>query len=149
MLAIDEYRWIAFPDELTRFQTLCKRFELEVETAIVDVDQPFDLGQFDVVLFLQVLYHLQNPVLALKQVCNATKKWLLVDSMVLGSNEGPAELRVFWSVKPVLWPNAQFVERLLALYGMKFVRLFDIDDTNQEVIKLGLRPHRMAWRCWR
>jgi tRNA (mo5U34)-methyltransferase len=40
------------------------------------------LGTFDVVLFLGVLYHLPNPLLALERVASVTKDMLIVETVV-------------------------------------------------------------------
>ena len=44
---------------------------------------PARIGQFDIVLFLGVLYHLKHPLLALERVCSVTKDLAAVDSFVL------------------------------------------------------------------
>ena len=44
--------------------------------------RPDDLGVFDVVLFLGVLYHLKNPVLALERVCAMSRDLVCVESFV-------------------------------------------------------------------
>jgi len=44
---------------------------------------PAALGQFDVVLFLGVLYHLKHPLLALERVCSVTKSFAAVESFAL------------------------------------------------------------------
>jgi hypothetical protein len=44
---------------------------------------PVVLGQFDVVLFLGVLYHLKHPLLALERVCAVTKSFAAVESFAL------------------------------------------------------------------
>jgi tRNA (mo5U34)-methyltransferase len=43
---------------------------------------PERLGTFDVVLFLGVLYHLPNPLLALERVASVTKHLLIVETVV-------------------------------------------------------------------
>ena len=42
-----------------------------------------DLGQFDITLFLGVLYHLKHPLLALEILANVTKGILVVESAIL------------------------------------------------------------------
>jgi tRNA (mo5U34)-methyltransferase len=44
---------------------------------------PARLGQFDVVLFLGVLYHLKHPLLALERVCSVTKSFAAFESFAL------------------------------------------------------------------
>ena len=43
---------------------------------------PAELGRFDIVLFLGVLYHLRHPLLALERVCELTTDVALVESFV-------------------------------------------------------------------
>jgi tRNA (mo5U34)-methyltransferase len=44
---------------------------------------PAKVGQFDVVLFLGVLYHLKHPLLALERVCSVTTDFAAVESFAL------------------------------------------------------------------
>jgi tRNA (mo5U34)-methyltransferase len=44
---------------------------------------PQRVGQFDIVLFMGVLYHLKHPLLALERVCALTRDMAAVDSFVL------------------------------------------------------------------
>jgi tRNA (mo5U34)-methyltransferase len=41
------------------------------------------LGQFNIVLFLGVLYHLRHPLLALEQICEVTTEYALIESHVI------------------------------------------------------------------
>jgi len=43
---------------------------------------PGNVGQFDIVLFLGVLYHLKHPILGLERVCAITKEMALIESHV-------------------------------------------------------------------
>jgi tRNA (mo5U34)-methyltransferase len=51
---------------------------------------PAKLGQFDLVLFLGVLYHLKHPLLALERVCSMTKDFAAVESFALTRRYLPA-----------------------------------------------------------
>jgi tRNA (mo5U34)-methyltransferase len=57
--------------------------------------RPADLGQFDIVLFLGVLYHLKHPMLALDRVCALAKDLVCVESFVTDDGRDP-------NLKPVL-----------------------------------------------
>lgn len=48
------------------------------------------LGQFDIVLFLGVLYHVKHPLLALEKVCELTKETAFIESYVTGETGTPA-----------------------------------------------------------
>ena len=57
-----------------------ERLASQVDYRVFDV---YDLsagnvGQFDIVLFLGVLYHLKHPLLGLEKVCALTKSWSMV-----------------------------------------------------------------------
>ena len=48
-----------------------------------------DLGYFDIVLFLGVLYHVKHPLLALENVCGMTLEMACVESFVIDRGEDP------------------------------------------------------------
>jgi hypothetical protein len=50
--------------------------------------RPADLGHFDVVLFLGVLYHLKHPLLALERVCGVSRDLVCVESFVTDDAAG-------------------------------------------------------------
>jgi len=49
---------------------------------------PRTVGQFDIVLFMGVLYHLKHPLLALERVCAVAREMAAVESFVLGEQHG-------------------------------------------------------------
>ena len=80
--AIDNLRRNLKPDEVKYLDTVNKPFETAKEALRskvvffnMDIEKPdFNiLKDFDVVLFLGVLYHLQNPMLALSNIYNVMK----------------------------------------------------------------------------
>lgn len=55
---------------------------------------PGNVGQFDIVLFLGVLYHLKHPILGLERVCALTKDMALIESHVsLDSGDSSADAK--------------------------------------------------------
>jgi tRNA (mo5U34)-methyltransferase len=68
-----------------RFRDLHKRFNSRIDYRQMDVYDisPQTLGQFDVVLFMGVLYHLKHPLLGLERVCAVTRGMAGIDSFVL------------------------------------------------------------------
>lgn len=56
----------------------------KVDYRILDVMElsPRELGYFDIVLFLGVVYHLKHPLLALEKVCELTRDLAIVESHV-------------------------------------------------------------------
>ena len=57
----------------------------KVDYRIMDVMElsPRELGYFDIVLFLGVLYHLKHPLLALEKVCELTRDLAIVESHIV------------------------------------------------------------------
>jgi hypothetical protein len=53
--------------------------DLEIE--VLDIS-PETVGQFDVVLFLGVLYHMRHPLLALERAASVTRELLTVETLV-------------------------------------------------------------------
>jgi tRNA (mo5U34)-methyltransferase len=53
----------------------------DIDVDVMDLS-PERLGSFNVVLFLGVLYHLPNPLLALERVASVTKDLLIVETVV-------------------------------------------------------------------
>ena len=51
--------------------------------------RPSELGAFDIVLFLGVLYHLKHPLLALERVCAMSKDLVCVESLVVNDGYDP------------------------------------------------------------
>jgi len=50
-----------------------------------------DLGRFELTLFLGVLYHLENPVLCLRNVASLTKELCIIETQVIAEVEGETE----------------------------------------------------------
>jgi len=65
---------------------------------------PARIGQFDVVLFLGVLYHLKHPLLALERVCSVTKTFAAFESFALTDRFLPG-------MQVERYPLLQFFER--------------------------------------
>jgi tRNA (mo5U34)-methyltransferase len=53
----------------------------DVEVEVLDIS-PDTVGEFDVVLFLGVLYHMRHPLLALERMASVTKELLIVETLV-------------------------------------------------------------------
>jgi tRNA (mo5U34)-methyltransferase len=54
------------------------------ELSVYDVTKR-RMGSFDIVFFLGVLYHLRHPLLALEQVCEATRDFAVIETHVIDS----------------------------------------------------------------
>jgi tRNA (mo5U34)-methyltransferase len=82
VVALDSYAWRR-PGGKDGFEyartALASKVE-DVEMEVLDI-APETVGEFDVVLFLGVLYHMRHPLLALERVANVTKERLVVETL--------------------------------------------------------------------
>jgi len=71
--------------QIPSFQQVHRKLKSKVEYRILDFyELAFeDLGKFEVVFFLGVLYHLRHPLLALEIVCGLTTEVAIVESFVI------------------------------------------------------------------
>lgn len=95
-----------------------------VEDKTMDLYQlaPETVGQFDVVLFLGVLYHLKHPLLALERIASVTRELLVVETHA--ALRGRAPMLEFYPEgellgDPTNWfsPNPAAVEGMLKVVG--------------------------------
>ena len=88
---------------------------------------PEKIGTFDVVLFLGVLYHLKNPVLALEKVASVTKELAIIESLYFDKYNDEAVAWFFekdeWKNDPTNWwsPNQKCIEAMTRAAGFKRV----------------------------
>jgi tRNA (mo5U34)-methyltransferase len=112
VVAVDSYAWgknTASPDAplaqtKASFDLAHDVLGSRVETIEADLFdlKPEDLGTFDVVLMLGVLYHLRNPLLGLECLSSLTKELLVVESLV----------DLIWARRPLaaFYPSAVIAE---------------------------------------
>ena len=71
------------PVRKERFELARRALRSSVEDMTMDVlDISPELGRFDIVLFLGVLYHLRHPLLALERLFSVTNELLIIESHV-------------------------------------------------------------------
>ena len=83
------------------------------------------LGSFDIVLFLGVLYHLRHPLLALERVCEVTNEVAVIESHVIDNiMTTPRPIMEFYEIDELAgqydnwWgPNATCVSKLIRSAG--------------------------------
>jgi tRNA (mo5U34)-methyltransferase len=65
---------------------------------------PEDFGTFDLVLFLGVLYHLRDPMLALDRIADVAKDKLILETQAIdeGVLVGPGEFKTLAEINPEL-----------------------------------------------
>jgi tRNA (mo5U34)-methyltransferase len=99
----------------------------DIDIDVMDVS-PERIGQFDVVFFLGVLYHLRHPLLALERIASVTRSLLILETVVdmVGISRPAA---AFYPARelnndPTNWwaPNLPGLHGLLEVAGFTSVR---------------------------
>lgn len=106
---------------------------------------PKKVGEFDLVLFLGVLYHMRHPLLALEKVASVTKKHLILEThtdMFFFSRP----LMRFYPGKelandPTNWfgPNPSCIEAMLKTIGFKKIKLYSTYLSPVQMLRNALR----------
>jgi tRNA (mo5U34)-methyltransferase len=152
---------------LWRYETLPGRrnFDLahaalrsKVEPVVGDFMQmgPAELGTFDVVLFLGVLYHTRNPLAALERVCALTNELAVVETaaVLVPGFEGSPLCRFYEHDElcndPTNWwaPNAKALEGLCRAAGFRRAEVLCVPDeaTLPRGEVYGYRATAHAWK---
>ena len=129
------------------FDFVVDRLSLPATAADIDLDAPnlslANLGKFDVVLFLGVFYHLNDPLAALREVARAAKEVLIVETYVERPLDPLPAMRFyrdgFHGDATNKWgPSVACVSELLKDIG--FARVEDA---------VGSVPDRQIFHAWR
>ncbi len=84
----------AFDGRLENIEEGGRRFpQIHFDQGDIQSERILGLGQFDLVLCFGLLYHLENPLLAIRHLRALTSKVLLLETMCLPTNELKAVLR--------------------------------------------------------
>ncbi|MEP6716435.1 MAG: DUF1698 domain-containing protein [Terriglobia bacterium] len=105
-----------------------------------------DVGTFDIVLFLGVLYHLKHPLLALENVCGMTREMACIESFVTDADPAVPPAMEFYETMELrgqldnwVGPNAACLLAFARTAGFVRVRLESV---------LGERAHVTGFRHW-
>ncbi|HVW86725.1 MAG TPA: class I SAM-dependent methyltransferase, partial [Bryobacteraceae bacterium] len=105
-----------------------------------------DIGTFDIVLFLGVLYHVKHPVLALENVCGMCRDMACIESFVTDPDPNTIPQMEFYETTELrgqldnwVGPNAACLLAFCRTAGFARVRFESA---------LGERAHVTAWRKW-
>jgi tRNA (mo5U34)-methyltransferase len=125
--------WREFGAGKKGFQLARKVLNSQVEDKNIDVLElnPQDIGTFDIVLFLGILYHMKYPLLALEKVASVTEEMLILETHVnLPLCLFPQPLMRFYPTNELSkdvtnWcgPNLAMVKSMLITVGFKEVKL--------------------------
>lgn len=118
----------------------------DVEMALLDLS-PATVGLFDVVLFLNVLYHVRHPLLALEKIFAVTGDLLILETHVdLLDTARPA--MVFYPARefaddPTNWwgPNTALVEAMLRDVGFTKVTVYSQTPRASRIACAVMREH--------
>jgi tRNA (mo5U34)-methyltransferase len=153
VLATDSFAWTGANwstkagFELAR-EALGSRVE-DREVDVLDLD-PADIGEFDVVLCLGVLYHMRHPLLALERVAAVTGGMLILETHVdMTWTRRPAA--AFYpghelGLDPTNWwgPNPEAVVGMLRAVGFRRVDVVTPDSAPYRVARTLRRLPRYA-----
>lgn len=122
-------------EESKNFRYLQRELASKVDYRILDVYEltPEKLGQFDIVLFLGVLYHLKHPLLGLERVCALTRGMAAVQTFV-SPDTGPPAMEFFETTElggqfdNWVAPNVGCLLAMCRTAGFAAVELLDVND---------------------
>jgi tRNA (mo5U34)-methyltransferase len=102
------------------FELARETFGSKVEDLDIDVMDlsPERVGQFDVVFFLGVFYHLRHPLLALERIASVTRKLLIVETVVDMVGIGRPAMAFYPGRELNNDPTNWWAPNLPALHGM-------------------------------
>jgi tRNA (mo5U34)-methyltransferase len=137
VVAADAYVWRHHSSGKAGFEharrALTSRVE-DLEIEVLDIS-PETVGQFDVVLFLGVLYHMRHPLLALEKAASVAKELLVVETLVdLTFLRSPAAAFYPWKLhgdETNWWgPNRAAVLGMLESVGFEHVVAYPVRRLN-------------------
>lgn len=148
VLAIDKchrmFKEGQFLDARTKgFEIAKEILASKVEYKIMDVlDLTPDIGTFDIALCLGLIYHLENPILALKKIASVTKEMVVIESEVLdkGGNIPLAQfIETVYHGDPTVWwiPNRACLEAMVCSVGFK--RIHSLKWRRSRIIVKGYK----------
>lgn len=134
VLAVDSFSWNGSNwGSKAGFELARKVYQSKVEDKELDVFQicPQTVGQFDVVFFLGVLYHMKHPLQTLERVAEVSREMLILETQV-DLVDTPVPAMAYYpntelNGDPTNWwaPNPACLEEMLRTVGfthIEFVR---------------------------
>ena len=133
VVALDHYTW-THPDFRGReaFDFAIKTAGLEIEAVELDLATPRlsleHLGEFDIVLYLGVFYHLVDPISVTQEVGSRATETLVLETYVTDVTSPVPNMTFYPGTElvgdPTNWwgPNRACVEALLQVFNFRTVR---------------------------
>jgi tRNA (mo5U34)-methyltransferase len=155
VLATDHFCWVG-PGwgRKAAFDFACRALKSKVESEVADLTDLSveSVGQFDVVLFLGVFYHLLHPLLRLETIAPLARELLVLDTdTALDDEDRPA--MVFFPGKELnndasnWWaPNIKCMKAMLRHVGFRKV---DVSPTHPYDGNINHRRGRFTFHAWR
>lgn len=132
----------------TRFRVAKELLGSKVEYRTADICRmtPAEWGKFDIVLFLGVLYHVKNPVLALENVCALSRDLACVESFVTDDGSENLPRMEFYEGTELRGQFDNWVGPNMACL-LAFCRTAGFARVEPGVIR-DERAHVTCWRNW-
>ena len=105
-----------------------------------------DVGTFDIVLFLGVLYHLKHPLLALENICGMCRDMACIESFVTDGDPGGIPAMEFYETAELRGQLDNWCGPNIACM-LAFARTAGFARVQFESV-LAERAHVSAWRQW-
>ena len=130
VLAVDDFSSV-YVDSSSAFHVAHNLLKSKVEFRQADFMQldPKEIGQFDLVLFLGVLYHLRHPLLALEQLAKLCKEQLIIETLIAPPKSS------FWDKSFNTMMSLVFKNRrrdYSAAFPGRYMEFYEEDDMNRD-----------------
>jgi tRNA (mo5U34)-methyltransferase len=144
VVAVDQYdRKHEYWNGRERIDLVSAATGIAIEAVAVDLDSPrlslAHLGQFDIVLFLGVFYHLVDPIAALREIVPLARELLILETHVEETGD-PRPLMIFYpggelGGDPTNWwgPNTACVREMLRIAGFNRIDLSPGSGANRQL----------------
>ncbi len=154
VVAIDNLNRMQRPDEIAlsvqwnlAFETAKEILDSKVKFLNIDAHDlnPFIIGKFDIVLYLGILYHLENPIKALKAAASVCRGEIIIETECLWKYFNMPVLQYCqgrYNSDPTNWfiPNKTALFSMLLDAGFKGLQLL---YGGRLIIKLGRQHYRI------
>jgi len=125
------------------FELVCRATGVKIEAVDINLDHPrlklSHLGQFDIVLFLGVFYHLLDPIGALREIVPLVRELLIVETHIEHTVD-PRPLMIFFPGTELAgdisnwWgPNTALMLELLRAAGFARIEVSAGSDPNRQI----------------